>query len=105
MAEALLFLHKKGISHRDIKLGNVLVGDNLKCMLIDFGFATNSGNNKLTTFCGTPCYMCPEILLKKPYYGHQADVWALGVLLYRMVCGDQPFKGKGTDLRNAITLG
>jgi serine/threonine protein kinase len=88
MAESLSFLHKKGIAHRDIKLGNVLIGDNLKCVLIDFGFAIKCDNTKLSTFCGTPCYMCPEILLKKPYIGQQADTWALGVLLYRLVCGD-----------------
>lgn len=105
LADCLLFLHKQGIAHRDIKLGNVLIGDNYKVCLIDFGFACRCGNKKLTTFCGTPCYMCPEILLKKPYYGQHADVWALGVLLYRLVCGTQPFKGKGKQLRKSITLG
>ena len=45
-------------------------------------------------FCGTPSYMAPEIIKKKPYDGTKADVWALGVCLYRCVTGQFPFKGK-----------
>ena len=44
-------------------------------------------------FCGTPSYMAPEIVLKKEYYGCPADIWALGVLLYVLLCGVFPFKG------------
>lgn len=105
VVSGLYYLHKRGIAHRDIKLGNVLIGEGLHTWLIDFGFAIQCGNDKLTSFCGTPCYMCPEILMKKPYRGMQADIWALGVMLYRMVVGVQPFKGKGKDLRKSIVLG
>lgn len=94
MAEALKYLHSLGVSHRDIKLGNVLISDSGKVELIDFGFATMSFETKLTSFCGTPCYMCPEILKKLPYIGYQADIWATGILLYRLVCGTTPFKGR-----------
>ena len=93
MAEALKYLHSLGVSHRDIKLGNVLISDSGKVELIDFGFATMSFEAKLTSFCGTPCYMCPEILKKLPYIGYHADIWATGILLYRLVCGTTPFKG------------
>lgn len=93
ICEALKYLHNQGISHRDIKLGNVLISDTGRVALIDFGFATLSGSKKLSSFCGTPCYMCPEILQKIPYIGYHADVWATGILLYRLVCGFTPFKG------------
>ena len=95
ICEALNFLHGKGISHRDIKLGNVLISDTSKIELIDFGFATYSEDKYegLVNFCGTPCYMCPEILEKVPYIGRHADIWATGILLYRLVCGTTPFKG------------
>lgn len=45
-------------------------------------------------FCGTPSYMGPEIVNKKEYTGPPADIWALGVLLYALLCGTFPFKGK-----------
>lgn len=94
ISEALKFLHGQGISHRDMKLGNVLINDNGRVELIDFGFATMSFDATLTSFCGTPCYMCPEILKKQPYIGYHADIWATGIMLYRLVCGTTPFKGR-----------
>lgn len=45
-------------------------------------------------YCGTPSYMAPEILMKKPYHPGPADVWALGVLLYILLCGKFPYKGR-----------
>jgi serine/threonine protein kinase len=94
ICKGLSYLHGIGVAHRDIKLGNVLISESSLVQLIDFGFATMSGDTKLTSFCGTPCYMCPEILKKQPYIGYHADVWAAGILLYRLVCGTTPFKGK-----------
>ena len=46
----------------------------------------------LTTYCGTPAYMSPEIVKKQPYVGGKADIWALGVMLYVMVVGVLPFR-------------
>jgi len=59
--------------------------------LIDFGFAC-SAKEKLKVFCGTPSYMSPEIVGKREYIGSAVDIWAVGVLLYNMLCGVMPFK-------------
>jgi serine/threonine protein kinase len=50
-------------------------------------------DKKLSIFCGTPTYMAPEIVSKKEYHGDLVDTWALGILLYVMLCGRFPFKG------------
>lgn len=100
----LSFLHSQQIYHRDIKLGNVLVMEDFNAKFIDFGFSVKGNGSLLNTYCGTPCYMSPEILMKKPYNAIYADMWAMGVLIYRMVTGEQPFKGKGSELRNQILM-
>jgi MAP/microtubule affinity-regulating kinase len=89
------YCHSKNISHRDIKLENILITNNNEVKIIDFGFSTcYSPETKLHSFCGTPSYMAPEIIAKKEYNGPSVDVWALGVLLYTMVTGSYPFKGE-----------
>ena len=92
LCRALNYLHERNIVHRDIKLHNVLLNDdNLK--LIDFGFACQIADSELLkVFCGTPSYMSPEILGRKPYFGKPCDIWALGVCVYRMVIGSFPFR-------------
>ena len=91
--EAVAHCHKKGISHRDIKLENVIYASPGVVKLIDFGFAIAT-TGSLKTFCGTPTYMSPELVRKNEYFGPNVDKWALGVLLYRMVTGLYPFRGK-----------
>ena len=55
---SIAYIHAKGICHRDLKPENVLIDENNNVKIIDFGFST-SGKNYLTTFCGTPPFMCP----------------------------------------------
>ena len=88
-------LHKNGIIHRDIKLENILLDETrTRVKLIDFGFSTCIPHEKkVKIFCGTPSYMAPEIVSKIEYAGPPADIWALGVLLYALLCGRFPFKG------------
>lgn len=90
----ILYCHSRCITHRDIKLENLLMDEQGNIKIIDFGFSTCIPNDKrVKMFCGTPSYMAPEIVMKKEYCGPPADVWALGVLLYALLCGTFPFKG------------
>ena len=95
---AFEYLHENGIIYRDLKPENVLVGLNGKCKLGDFGFAKKlSVGEKAFTFCGTPGYVAPEIVLSKGY-GLAIDWWALGVLTFIAISGVQPFNaGESTD--------
>ena len=105
--DCMNYLHKNHIAHRDIKLENILIEKNNNIKIIDFGFGMNNtdynyrtNNNNINFyklenfFCGTPNYMPPEIICKKRYIGEKADLWSLGILFYKMVMGDFPFKGK-----------
>ena len=70
LIKAIGFCHQKNIIHRDIKLENVIVDDNFKLKLIDFGFGAITAPNKMQNFfCGTPSYMPPEIVQKTDYIG------------------------------------
>jgi len=92
--EGIQYCHKRNVSHRDIKLENILMTETNDIKIIDFGFSTcYPPGTKLRVFCGTPSYMSPEIVTKKDYYGPPADMWALGILLYAMISGRFPFKG------------
>ena len=105
--EAMDYLHKQGMAHRDIKLENILIKKNYEIKIIDFGFGMYNPENKLQKFfCGTPNYMPPEIAEKKPYVGQLADMWSLGILVYKIFCADFPFKGKDEkDLYKSIKTG
>ena len=90
---AIEYCHGRNIAHRDIKLDNILLDQKNNVKIIDFGFSTmNSQDEKSRVFCGTPSYMAPEIVGRRDYYGLQADIWALGILLYAMLIGKMPFK-------------
>lgn len=90
------YLHQRNVTHRDIKLENILLDETrTRVKLIDFGFSTCIPHDKkVKIFCGTPSYMAPEIVSKIEYAGPPADIWALGVLLYALLCGRFPFKGQ-----------
>ena len=82
---AMSYIHKNHMAHRDIKLENILIDKNQDIKIIDFGFGMYNPEDKLQNFfCGTPNYMPPEIIIKKNYIGQKADLWSLGVLLYKM---------------------
>jgi len=88
-----LYLHENKIIHRDLKLGNVFLNDNMEVKIGDFGLATKvdyDGERK-RTLCGTPNYIAPEVLGKKGH-SYEVDVWSLGCILYTLLVGKPPFE-------------
>lgn len=95
ICDAVAYIHKNGIIHRDLKSQNVKLNTAGSVKLLDFGIAKDSSSHGLTQaggVIGTPNYLSPEQLEGK-VATEQADIWALGVLLYEMLTGTLPFKG------------
>ncbi|KFH65879.1 CAMK protein kinase [Podila verticillata NRRL 6337] len=94
ICQAVNYLHQQGIVHRDIKSENIMLTEDKRIKLIDFGLArTISSKEVLTNRCGTRAYMAPETDQSDDSnaYGKAVDVWSLGVLLFRMLSGIYPF--------------
>uniref|UniRef100_A0A8C9TEJ3 Serine/threonine-protein kinase PLK n=1 Tax=Scleropages formosus TaxID=113540 RepID=A0A8C9TEJ3_SCLFO len=89
----LKYLHNKGILHRDLKLGNFFVNENMELRLGDFGLAAKLEpvEQRKKTICGTPNYLAPEVLNRQGH-GPEADVWSLGCVMYTLLCGNPPFE-------------
>lgn len=90
-------MHEKRVLHRDIKTDNVMLCSNGMIKLGDFGLSTSLAQSKIKTVseAGTPYYTSPEQFSSKPY-GFEADVWSLGILLYRLCALKYPFDPKPT---------
>uniref|UniRef100_A0A8D0D858 Calcium/calmodulin-dependent protein kinase 1Da n=1 Tax=Sander lucioperca TaxID=283035 RepID=A0A8D0D858_SANLU len=92
--DAVNYLHKMGIVHRDLKPENLLYfnpQDESKIMISDFGLSKMEGSGDvMSTACGTPGYVAPEVLAQKPY-SKAVDCWSIGVIAYILLCGYPPF--------------
>ncbi|KAK3240853.1 hypothetical protein CYMTET_49339 [Cymbomonas tetramitiformis] len=86
----LEYLHSKGICYRDLKPENLMLDSEGYIKVTDFGFAKVLEGNKTYTLCGTADYLAPEIIMCKGH-GTEVDLWALGVLIYEILCGFAPF--------------
>ncbi|KAJ6247844.1 serine/threonine-protein kinase dclk3 [Anaeramoeba flamelloides] len=91
---ALQYLHKNKIVHRDLKPENLLYteeNDEIIVKLTDFGLSKIlSSRDMMTTACGTPYYVAPEIIKREPY-GPSVDIWSTGVIIYVLLTGCAPF--------------
>ncbi|WWC86335.1 uncharacterized protein L201_001208 [Kwoniella dendrophila CBS 6074] len=95
---ALQYFHSKGIIYRDLKLDNILLTLDGHVKVADYGLCKEEMwyGKTTSTFCGTPEFMAPEILLEQRY-GRAVDWWAFGVLTYEMLLGQSPFRGDDED--------
>ena len=108
VCSGLIHCHQHRVMHRDMKMENLMLGSDGQIKIIDFGLA-KSIDDHTNTFCGTPVYQAPEILLATsdgPKYDQRVDVWATGVLLYEFLFyasdeainqGTTPFRGNNDD--------
>ncbi|KAI8644424.1 kinase-like domain-containing protein [Parasitella parasitica] len=95
---ALEYFHSQGIIYRDLKLDNIMLGLDGHIKVADYGLCKENiwHDDTTGTFCGTPEFMAPEILLEQKY-GRAVDWWAFGVLVYEMLLGQSPFRGEDED--------
>ncbi|MCK6522706.1 serine/threonine protein kinase [Myxococcota bacterium] len=107
LARALHHAHRRGVIHRDVKPGNVLLTVDGEPMLTDFGIAKHSGDeaSDLTLpgdVFGTPAYMAPEQARGDANLTEAVDLYALGAVLYELVCGHPPFGGNPQQVTAAL---
>ncbi|XP_035518045.1 calcium/calmodulin-dependent protein kinase type 1D-like [Morone saxatilis] len=91
--QAVSYLHENSIVHRDLKPENLLyysTDENAKIMVSDFGLSKTLEHGVMSTACGTPGYVAPEVLAQKPY-SKAVDCWSIGVITYILLCGYPPF--------------
>ncbi|ELR10288.1 hypothetical protein VC83_04580 [Pseudogymnoascus destructans] len=102
VAEALGWVHRAGIIHRDVKCANVLVTEEGGVQLCDFGVAgiVETAADKRSTFIGTPHWMAPELFVSTRSYGKEVDIWAFGSMVYEMATGLPPNAANGISYEN-----
>ncbi|XP_057536827.1 CBL-interacting serine/threonine-protein kinase 21 [Amaranthus tricolor] len=100
LIDAIDYCHSRGVYHRDLKPENLLLDSKGNLKVSDFGLsALQKPGTLLSTACGSPSYVAPELLKKKGYHGAAVDVWACGVILFELLAGYLPF-----DDPNLMTL-
>ncbi len=95
---ALIYIHKKKVIHRDIKLGNILIDDDLNIKLTDFGLCAMKRHNfdMFNSHLGTAKFISPEMISGYDY-NESCDVWSLGIVIFKLLTGKHPFNGSSKD--------
>ncbi len=105
LINTLLYLHSQNITHRDIKIDNMLLDRNGDLKLVDFGLSTKYKDNELLNQpCGTVVYAAPEVLQGKEYHGMLCDVWSSGIVLFGMLSGYLPFSDNDDEVNKKNIL-
>ncbi len=94
VADALAYLHARGLVHRDVKPGNILLAEDGRAVLIDLGFATGGDADDGESTAGTVHYISPEQARGQGQLDARADIYSLGATLYHLVTGSLPFSGE-----------
>jgi len=111
LLEAVMYLHGNQIAHRDLKPENILMKekDSWEIKITDFGLSRllECDQEMLTTMCGTPLFLAPEVLSSKKRggYGFEVDYWSIGVILYLMLVGHPPYNEKEGALLELVKNG
>jgi serum/glucocorticoid-regulated kinase 2 len=105
VVSALSYLHARQVIYRDLKPENILLDMDGNICLVDFGLCKEGIglDGRTFTFCGSPEYLAPELLLGKGY-GKEVDWWALGTLIYEMLSGLPPFWDEDEDIMHRKIL-
>ena len=105
LINALFYLHSQNISHRDVKIDNMLLDRNKDLKLVDFGLSTKyTDDTLLDQPCGTVVYAAPEVLDGNEYHGMLADVWSSGIVLFGMASGYLPFCDQDDEVNKKNVL-
>jgi len=100
MLNAVEYCHSHGVSHKDLKMENVMVDRSMRISLIDFGLCEFISNDQLSdSYVGTPEYVAPEVLQLVPFSPYKADIFTLGEILFCLLTGTLPF-----DLDQRLSL-
>jgi len=94
LLSGIIYLHKNKIIHRDLKPQNILLDNENRLKIIDFGFARYFGSeDMMNTVCGTPLFMSPELFITRSY-DYKSDYWSLGIIMYLIIVGSIPYNAK-----------
>ena len=104
MLSAVKHLHEHNIVHRDLKVSNLLLTDKGCLKIADFGLAVQCYIESLTEYAGSKGYMSPQIENEEAYSAKEADVFALGVILFTLVTGFNPFRRANKSDKNFLNL-
>lgn len=94
IVSSLEYMHSNRVIHRDLKMGNIFLNENMDLKVGDFGLATKLEfcDEKKRTMCGTPNYIAPEIVEGAIGHSYEVDIWSTGVICYALMFGRPPFE-------------